>query len=361
MPDGILVKIPVQSRDDTDLFQYVPSRSSLFQYLPDVIHWPETKPNCLRAQRVKLAGTRRKIRRGSPRSRSPPLGERKKLAFRCWEPDIYCRLFRICPFLSTCPRPSCRVSSFPTLFYRTFAAMTTVIKSIEKMKPRGGDNWVRTLDYDYLERNYNIHKYYPQFIHNTDISTPELRAELSDKPIYAQASKLAKAKGATEKAPHNRKGQNKKQNDKHTQNQSNKQNNKQNSQPNKQIQHQNKPVQTEHPNPEPEPHTCPSAHPVQRKVHRTRGGRVPGRAAPVAPKQRAARGKVSSHKLLRPLEAHDAPAQQSDGAHTLLRPDPGDHDLCPPYHHRGAPHERSYKYVSHLLTGQPLLKMMIRC
>ncbi|EEQ40989.1 hypothetical protein CLUG_05116 [Clavispora lusitaniae ATCC 42720] len=126
--------------------------------------------------------------------------------------------------------------------------MTTVIKSIEKMKPRGGDNWVRTLDYDYLERNYNIHKYYPQFIHNTDISTPELRAELSDKPIYAQASKLAKAKGATEKAPHNRKGQNKKQNDKHTQNQSDKhtqkQNNKQNSQPNKQIQHQNyKPVQ----------------------------------------------------------------------------------------------------------------------
>ncbi|QFZ29824.1 hypothetical protein EJF18_60337 [Clavispora lusitaniae] len=238
MPDGILVKISIRSTNNNH-FQYVPSRSSLFQYSPDVIHWPETKPNCLRAQRVKLAGTRRKIRRGSPRSRSPPLGERKKSAFCCWEPDIYCRLFRICPFLSTCPRPRSRVSSFPTLFYRTFAAMTTVIKSIEKMKPRGGDNWVRTLDYDYLERNYNIHKYYPQFIHNTDISTPELRAELSDKPIYAQASKLAKAKGATEKAPHNRKGQNKKQNDKHTQNQNDKHTQKQNNKQNTQIQNQN--------------------------------------------------------------------------------------------------------------------------
>lgn len=46
------------------------------------------------------------------------------------------------------------------------------------------EEYIRRLNYDELEEKYDIHKYYPQYIHNGEISTPQLRAMLKDKPIY---------------------------------------------------------------------------------------------------------------------------------------------------------------------------------
>lgn len=51
------------------------------------------------------------------------------------------------------------------------------------------EDYIRTLDYDQLEKQFEIHKYYPKFIHNYDYSTPQIRAMLRDKPIYAKANK----------------------------------------------------------------------------------------------------------------------------------------------------------------------------
>lgn len=47
---------------------------------------------------------------------------------------------------------------------------------------------IRNLDYDELEKKFQIYKYYPSFIHNNDCSTPRLKAMICDKPIYAKAS-----------------------------------------------------------------------------------------------------------------------------------------------------------------------------
>ncbi|EGW33163.1 uncharacterized protein SPAPADRAFT_50076 [Spathaspora passalidarum NRRL Y-27907] len=51
---------------------------------------------------------------------------------------------------------------------------------------------IKHIDYDMLERAYNIHKYYPQYIHNYDISTPVLRMLIVDKPIYNDANQHLK-------------------------------------------------------------------------------------------------------------------------------------------------------------------------
>jgi len=48
------------------------------------------------------------------------------------------------------------------------------------------------INYDMLESRYNIHKYYPQYIHNSTISTPVLRDLIVDKPIYKDANKHVK-------------------------------------------------------------------------------------------------------------------------------------------------------------------------
>lgn len=49
------------------------------------------------------------------------------------------------------------------------------------------EDYIRNLDYDFLEEKYNIHKYYPRFFHNDSLS-PELRELIADKPIYAKAN-----------------------------------------------------------------------------------------------------------------------------------------------------------------------------
>lgn len=53
--------------------------------------------------------------------------------------------------------------------------------------------FIRTADYEQLERVFQIHKYYPKFFHNDGISTPELRDLIVDKPIYKDANRQARA------------------------------------------------------------------------------------------------------------------------------------------------------------------------
>jgi hypothetical protein len=48
------------------------------------------------------------------------------------------------------------------------------------------------INYEMLESKYNIHKYYPKYIHNSAISTPVLRDLIVDKPIYKDANKHVK-------------------------------------------------------------------------------------------------------------------------------------------------------------------------
>lgn len=47
---------------------------------------------------------------------------------------------------------------------------------------------IRKLNYEELEKRFQIYKYYPSFFHNNDCSTPRLKALICDKPIYAKAS-----------------------------------------------------------------------------------------------------------------------------------------------------------------------------
>lgn len=54
------------------------------------------------------------------------------------------------------------------------------------------EDYIKTLDYEELEKRFEIHKYYPKFIHNYDYSTPQIRQMLRDKPIYAKANEHVK-------------------------------------------------------------------------------------------------------------------------------------------------------------------------
>lgn len=69
---------------------------------------------------------------------------------------------------------------------------TIISKGINKLSlnSSGGptdEDFIRNIDYDELERKFHVHKYYPQFIHN-ELSTPNLKEMIADKPIYAKAN-----------------------------------------------------------------------------------------------------------------------------------------------------------------------------
>ncbi|KAF8001803.1 hypothetical protein HF325_004304 [Metschnikowia pulcherrima] len=49
--------------------------------------------------------------------------------------------------------------------------------------------YIRSLNYGELEEKYQIRKYYPQFIHNFEYSTPQIKAMICLKPIYANANR----------------------------------------------------------------------------------------------------------------------------------------------------------------------------
>ncbi|KAI5954066.1 gsk3 [Candida margitis] len=51
---------------------------------------------------------------------------------------------------------------------------------------------LKSIDYDYLEKQFQIYKYYPVYVHNGDITTPELKDLIVDKPIYNEANKHVK-------------------------------------------------------------------------------------------------------------------------------------------------------------------------
>lgn len=69
---------------------------------------------------------------------------------------------------------------------------TIINKGISKLSfnSSGGptdEDFIRSIDYDELEKNFQVHKYYPQFIHN-DLPTPSLKEMIANKPIYAKAN-----------------------------------------------------------------------------------------------------------------------------------------------------------------------------
>lgn len=59
--------------------------------------------------------------------------------------------------------------------------------------PPSNEEFVRILDYEDLERRFQIHKYYPRFIHNYDYSTPQIRLMIGDKPVYSKANEHLKS------------------------------------------------------------------------------------------------------------------------------------------------------------------------
>lgn len=52
------------------------------------------------------------------------------------------------------------------------------------------EDFIRHIDYEELQEKYDVQKYYPRFHHNYDYSTPQIKAMIGDKPVYAEASKL---------------------------------------------------------------------------------------------------------------------------------------------------------------------------
>lgn len=75
----------------------------------------------------------------------------------------------------------------------------TIVQKVNKLSifsggpesPPSSRDFIRNLDYQQLENQYQIHKYYPTNIHN-EISTPTLRDQLQNTPIYAKANKAVK-------------------------------------------------------------------------------------------------------------------------------------------------------------------------
>lgn len=48
------------------------------------------------------------------------------------------------------------------------------------------DQFIRNVDYNVIEEEFGVVKYYPNYVHNPGISTPELKSLIEDKPIYKQ-------------------------------------------------------------------------------------------------------------------------------------------------------------------------------
>lgn len=73
-------------------------------------------------------------------------------------------------------------------------------KGLNKLALSGGNDsptdrdYIDHLDYEELEEKYCVHKYYPQYIHNVDASTPMIKELIGNKPIYAQANRHVKKK-----------------------------------------------------------------------------------------------------------------------------------------------------------------------
>lgn len=60
---------------------------------------------------------------------------------------------------------------------------------IDNLRPKDEHSFI---NYDELEQKYDIHKYYPKFLHNEDIETPEIKDMIYDKPIYSKANEHIK-------------------------------------------------------------------------------------------------------------------------------------------------------------------------
>lgn len=61
----------------------------------------------------------------------------------------------------------------------------------EHADPTNND-FIQCLDYEALEKHFDIHKYYPKYIHNYDYLTPTIKSLIADKPIYAKANRHVK-------------------------------------------------------------------------------------------------------------------------------------------------------------------------
>lgn len=51
------------------------------------------------------------------------------------------------------------------------------------------EDFIRALDYEELEKRFEVHKWVPCYIHNYDYLTPQIKAMIGHKPIYAKANK----------------------------------------------------------------------------------------------------------------------------------------------------------------------------
>lgn len=74
-----------------------------------------------------------------------------------------------------------------------FNKATSKLSSIAK-EDKGYDDktFIKNIDYDELERRFQVHKYVPNYIHHYDYLTPQIRSMINDKPIYAQANQHVK-------------------------------------------------------------------------------------------------------------------------------------------------------------------------
>lgn len=47
---------------------------------------------------------------------------------------------------------------------------------------------ISLINYEELEKKFQIHKYYPKYFHNEEVSTPVIKELIHDKPIYSKAN-----------------------------------------------------------------------------------------------------------------------------------------------------------------------------
>lgn len=55
--------------------------------------------------------------------------------------------------------------------------------------PINDEDFIRALDYEELEKRFEVRKWVPCYIHNYDYLTPQIKAMIGHKPIYAKANK----------------------------------------------------------------------------------------------------------------------------------------------------------------------------
>lgn len=80
----------------------------------------------------------------------------------------------------------------PAILGKSLAKLTGT-QPIRPNQDPSDDEIIRHLDYDRLEQELDVHKYYPKFLHNYDYSTPQIKEMIGDKPVYSKANRKNKS------------------------------------------------------------------------------------------------------------------------------------------------------------------------